>query len=74
MGLIRCKRNNDVLAQDLIKKLLCADPRKRLKSDQILSHPWMVGDETPRKNLPNITDKIREYNAKKKFKVITSSF
>jgi len=57
-------------AQDLIKKLLCADPRKRLKSDQILAHPWMVGDETPRKNLPNITDKIREYNAKKKFKKV----
>jgi len=55
-------------AKELIRKLLHPDPTKRLKSDDILSHPWMVGDTTPRKNLPNITDKIREYNAKKKFK------
>jgi len=57
-------------AKDLIRKLLTADPRTRLKSDAILAHPWMVGDVTPRKNLPNITDKIREYNAKKKFKKV----
>jgi len=57
-------------AKDLIKKLLNVDPEKRLKSDDILSHPWMVGDVTPRKNLPNITSKIREYNAKKKFKKV----
>lgn len=55
-------------AKDLIRKLLCPDPSKRLKADGILAHPWMAGDETPRKNLPNITDKIREYNAKKRFK------
>jgi calcium/calmodulin-dependent protein kinase I len=60
------------LAKDLIRKLLCVDPLKRLNSDQILMHPWMSGDETPRKNLPNITDKIREYNAKKKFKKVGS--
>jgi calcium/calmodulin-dependent protein kinase I len=57
-------------AKDLIKKLLNVDPEKRLKSDAVLSHPWMVGDVTPRKNLPNITSKIREYNAKKKFKKV----
>jgi len=57
-------------AKDLIRRLLNVDPNKRLKSDDILSHPWMVGDVTPRKNLPNITDKIREYNAKKKFKKV----
>ncbi len=57
-------------AKDLIRKLLTVDPKKRPNSDEILAHVWMVGDATPRKNLPNITDKIREYNAKKKFKVI----
>jgi len=57
-------------AKDLIRKLLNADPKSRLKSDAILAHPWMVGDVTPRKALPNITDKIREYNAKKKFKKV----
>jgi len=57
-------------AKDLITKLLNVDPKKRLRSDEILAHPWMVGDVTPRKNLPNITDKIREYNARKKFKKV----
>jgi len=57
-------------AKDLIRKLLNAEPRSRLKADAVLAHPWMVGDVTPRKALPNITDKIREYNAKKKFKKV----
>lgn len=57
-------------AKDLIRKLLTVDPKKRPRADDILAHTWMIGDATPRKNLPNITDKIREYNAKKKFKVL----
>jgi len=48
---------------------LTVDPKKRPRADDVLAHTWMIGDATPRKNLPNITDKIREYNAKKKFKV-----
>lgn len=57
-------------AKDLIRKLLNVNPRDRLGADEMLNHPWMIGDETPRKNLPNITDKIREYNAKKRFKKV----
>jgi len=59
-------------AKDLIRKLLTVDPKKRPRADDVLAHTWMVGDATPRKNLPNITDKIREYNARKKFKKVGS--
>ncbi len=56
-------------AKDLIKNLLMIDPTKRFDADKILSHPWVVGEKTPRKQLPNVTNKIREFNAKKDAKV-----
>jgi len=57
------------MAKDLISKILIVDPAKRMDADQILAHPWVVGEKTPRKQLPNVTSKIREFNAKRKFKV-----
>jgi len=56
-------------AKDLIRHLLVVDPSKRFNADQILSHPWICGEKTPRKQLPNVTDKIKEFNAKKEAKV-----
>jgi calcium/calmodulin-dependent protein kinase I len=55
-------------AKDLVKKLLIVDPYKRLNADQILKHPWIVGDVTPRKNLPSVTAKIKEFNARRRLK------
>jgi serine/threonine protein kinase len=55
-------------AKDLVKKLLVVDPYKRLNADQILKHPWIVGDVTPRKNLPSVTAKIKEFNARRRLK------
>jgi len=57
-------------AKDLIKNLLVVDPTKRYDEDKILSHPWIVGEKTPRKQLPNVTSKIREFSAKKEAKVL----
>jgi serine/threonine protein kinase len=57
------------IAKDLIKSLLVVDPSARLDADQILSHPWITGENTPRTGLPNVTEKIREFNAKRRFKV-----
>ncbi len=57
------------MAKDLISKILVVDTEKRLDSDGILAHTWMVGEKTPRKQLPHVTDKIREFNAKRKFRV-----
>lgn len=31
-------------AKDLVQKLLCFDPRKRLSVSQVLSHPWISSD------------------------------
>lgn len=45
------------------------DPAKRLDADKILAHTWVIGEKTPRKQLPNVTNKIREFNAKRKFRV-----
>eukprot|EP01017_Pseudomicrothorax_dubius_P041625 TRINITY_DN6676_c0_g1_i12.p1 TRINITY_DN6676_c0_g1~~TRINITY_DN6676_c0_g1_i12.p1 ORF type:complete len:170 (+),score=43.44 TRINITY_DN6676_c0_g1_i12:645-1154(+) len=56
------------LAKDLIRKLLVVDPRRRFKAEEILSHPWIIGDVTPRKNLPQVLPGIKSYNAKKRFK------
>jgi len=50
---------------------LCPDPVKRLDGDKILAHTWVIGEKTPRKQLPNVTNKIREFNAKRKFRVRT---
>lgn len=57
------------LGKDLIKRILAIDPAKRLDGDAILAHPWIVGEKTPRKSLPKVTEKIREFNAKRKFRV-----
>lgn len=57
-------------AKDLIKSLLVADPAARLNADKILAHPWIVGTSTPRVPIPNLTQKMREYNAKRRIKVI----
>ncbi len=62
------------LAKDLIKKLLVVEPSERLSAEKILEHPWVVGEKTPRKNLPQLTSKIREFNAKRKFRVKTIKY
>jgi len=33
-----------------------------------LKHPWTIAAVTPRKHLSNVTKKISEWNAKRKFK------
>ena len=45
------------------------DPAKRLNAEQILSHPWVYGDKAPRTILGNVTENMRQYNIKRKFKV-----
>ena len=36
------------LAKDLINKLLVVEPTQRLNAEEILAHPWIVGEDTPR--------------------------
>ena len=35
---------------------------------QILAHEWISGLNTPRVDMPHVTAKIREYNAKRRFR------
>lgn len=75
-GLLEIKKVNlKQVAKDLIRKLLVVDPKKRLRPEEILKHPWIVGEVTPRTNLPNIKKAVGQYNdAAKKVKVNQNSF
>ena len=58
------------IVKELIKQILVVDPKKRLTAEDILAHPWVQGgDKTPRKELTQVTEKIKEFNTKRKFKV-----
>jgi len=40
---------------------------------EILSHPWISGEDTPRNELPEVQEKIRKYNALRKMKKATAA-
>lgn len=48
------------MAKDLLRKILVADPSKRLTAEEILLHPWIVGEKTPRSSLK--MTKLKEYH------------
>lgn len=57
------------VAKELIRKILVVDPKQRMTAEEILLHPWVVGDKTPRTDLANVTEQIKKFNASRKFKV-----
>lgn len=59
------------IAKDLIGKLLVVDPSARMTIDDILNHPWITGEDTPRTELPEVQEKIKKYNATRKLKKAT---
>lgn len=56
------------MAKDLIRNCLKINPAERFGADQILAHEWIAGEETPRRNMPQVTEKIREFNSRRKFR------
>lgn len=40
----------------------------RLDANAILDHPWISGGGTADKNLPEVTAKLKEFNARRKLK------
>lgn len=48
--------------------MLVVDPSKRMTAAELLVHPWVTGETTPRNELPKFNERIKEYNAKRKFK------
>ena len=57
------------MAKEVVRGLLVIDPKKRMTFEQLQGHPWVSGKETPRILLPEVTNNIRAYNAKRRFKV-----
>nr|CAD7430327.1 unnamed protein product [Timema monikensis] len=58
-------------AKDLISQLLQLEPSSRPTASEALEHPWVKG-ETPRcTNMANVVKRLREFNAKRKFRAAT---
>lgn len=56
------------MAKDLIRQCLKVNPKERITAVEMLNHPWIVGTNNPHTNMPQVTHKIREYNARRKFR------
>jgi len=61
------------MAKELIQQILVVEPSARLSIDDILAHPWVSGDDTPRTELPEVQDKIKKYNITRKLRKATYS-
>lgn len=55
--------------QDLIKRLLEVDPKKRLTAEQALLHPWVQGVAAKSEHMELAHHQLKEFNAKRKLKV-----
>eukprot|EP00033_Pygsuia_biforma_P000104 GCRY01000131.1.p1 GENE.GCRY01000131.1~~GCRY01000131.1.p1 ORF type:complete len:328 (+),score=74.58 GCRY01000131.1:199-1182(+) len=56
-------------AKDLIRKLLCVDPAKRITAQEACAHPWVAeGSGAFDKSNPGFITKMREFNARRKLK------
>lgn len=60
-------------AKELIRKLLMVKPAERMTIDEILAHPWIEGEDTPRNELPQVQEEIRKYNALRKMRRATAA-
>ncbi|CAD8080235.1 unnamed protein product [Paramecium primaurelia] len=57
-------------AKELIKGLLTIDPAKRLTTEKILKHPWLLNNT--HKSIVNLQAKLKDYRASKKIKRIAN--
>ncbi|KVH92018.1 Calcium-binding EF-hand [Cynara cardunculus var. scolymus] len=56
-------------AKDLISSLLNVDPQKRPTAEQILKHPWVIGDSATERQIdPEIVSRLQSFNARRKFR------
>lgn len=56
-------------ARDLVTKLLSVDPAKRPSAEEALNHPWTLGISTSPVPRDNMIKGLREYNARRRFRV-----
>jgi len=61
-------------AKDLVTKLLVLDPRKRLSSDQALSHPWLRSHaSSPARKMTFAQTNMKKLNARRKFRAASAA-
>lgn len=41
--------------------------------EEILAHPWIEGEDTPRNELPQVVEEIKKYNALRKMRRATAA-
>jgi len=58
-------------AKDLVRKLLVVDPAKRLTPAAALKHVWVSGVANKSQDKGNTIEKLKEFNARRKLKLIT---
>ena len=54
-------------AKDLVARMLTVDHAKRITSEQILAHPWIV-DKMPEVELKSTQARMKKFNARRKFR------
>nr|AFK37664.1 unknown [Lotus japonicus] len=56
-------------AKQLISSLLTVDPSKRPSAQELLSHPWVRGDEAKDEQMdPEIVSRLQSFNARRKLR------
>lgn len=56
-------------AKDLINSLLAVDPDKRPTAQQLLQHPWVIGDSAKQTEIdPEIVSRLQSFNARRKLR------
>jgi len=48
-------------AKSLVQQMLCPDPAKRLKADQVVTHSWVLGEGVPASPLPATHERLSAF-------------
>ncbi|KDN52809.1 hypothetical protein K437DRAFT_266261 [Tilletiaria anomala UBC 951] len=65
--------------KDVLKKLLCKDPKKRMTTDELREHPWVTCDGTlpmlgKEENLADVVEEITEEDVEKAIATMSGVF
>jgi len=62
-------KNISSSAKDLISSLLTVDPHRRPNAEEILQHPWVIGDSANECQIdPEIVSRLQSFNARRKLR------
>ena len=57
-------------AKDLIQKCLQVDPANRITAEEMMHHEWIVSEATPRRDMSDVTETLRKFLLRRKFKKV----